>query len=147
MPTFGDFVFSGQGRICRVGELRFDTFSEYLRFHRTQLDLTQQEFADKAGISQSYVSGLERGVNKDPEPDKLESIAKGLGRPPEEVFRAAGKVYSRAPRPDSPQSAILPSGRRVYIETPDGDPMDLSEEDLIRLDLELSLLEQRKKSR
>lgn len=81
-----------RNRVITVVEPTFDSFSEYLRYHRNRLGYTQDELAEKSGISQSYVSGIERGINKDPEPEKLEGIARGIQRPVGEVFRVAGRA-------------------------------------------------------
>jgi len=48
--------------------------------HRRLLDLTQQEVADRAGVSQKYISALERG-ERIPNLDTLDQIAGALGVP------------------------------------------------------------------
>jgi len=47
---------------------------------RRLLDLTQQEVADRAGVSQKYISALERG-ERIPNLDTLDQIAGALGVP------------------------------------------------------------------
>jgi transcriptional regulator with XRE-family HTH domain len=127
-----------------LSEPQMDSFQDYIKYHRRRLDLTQKELADKADIGQSYVSGLERGINKEPTPDILMRIAGAVGRPVEEVFAAAGKVYKGNPLPPGKELRTFPSGRQAYITTPTGEPMKLDPEDILDLDLIFDLLEKRK---
>ncbi len=60
---------------------------------RTRRKLSQQAVADKAGLSVSYISMLERGVRVPPL-ETLEAVAKALGVPPLNLFQpgaGAGK--------------------------------------------------------
>ncbi len=61
---------------------------------RTRRKLSQQTVADKAGLSVSYISMLERGVRVPPL-ETLEVVAKALGVPPLELFQAADGKRSR----------------------------------------------------
>lgn len=65
------------------------TLGEYLRQRRKYLNLTQDELADKAKISQGYVSALERGVNKEPEEEVVIRLADALGIGHRELMRIA----------------------------------------------------------
>jgi transcriptional regulator with XRE-family HTH domain len=56
---------------------------------RTRRKLSQQTIADRAGLSVSYISMLERGVRVPPL-ETLEAVAKALGIPPLDLFQAAG---------------------------------------------------------
>ncbi len=49
----------------------------YIKSLRTSKYLTQQELADKTGLSKSYISGIEKGV-KTPRIEQVEKIAKVL---------------------------------------------------------------------
>lgn len=49
--------------------------NDKIRYIRKQLDLTQEEFAVKVGVSRSFVNKIESG-EKRPSIDTLESIAK-----------------------------------------------------------------------
>lgn len=53
-----------------------EPFGQFVRRHRKSLGLTQDELAEKAGISQSYVSGLERGINLEPDREVVLSLAR-----------------------------------------------------------------------
>ena len=68
----------------------------WVRSTRMAQGLSQREFAERAGISQSYVSDieLERGVH--PSLGTLDRLAAGLGATRTDVLRAAG--YLSAPR-------------------------------------------------
>jgi len=55
--------------------------SQNLRAARLQKKLSQEVLAQKAGLSVSYVSMLERG-QRTPPLDTLETLAKALGVPP-----------------------------------------------------------------
>jgi transcriptional regulator with XRE-family HTH domain len=52
-----------------------------------QRKLSEQKVADKAGLSVSYLSMLERGVRMPPL-DTLETLAKALGVQPLDLLRA-----------------------------------------------------------
>ncbi len=55
--------------------------TQNLRALRVQKKFSQEKLAQKAGISLSYVSMLERGV-RTPPLDTMEALAKALGVPP-----------------------------------------------------------------
>ncbi len=67
-----------------------ETFGQYLRRHRKSLELTQEDLGEKAGISQSYVSGLEREINKDIRREDVISLARALSVPVAEALTMAG---------------------------------------------------------
>lgn len=52
-----------------------------IKLCRQQRKLTQSELADRAGVSISYLSLLERGERSDPGLSSLKKIAKGLDIP------------------------------------------------------------------
>ena len=57
-----------------------------IRFYRQQRQLSQAALAEKAGISITFLSNIERGV-KYPTSDTLAAIAKGLGVEVFELYR------------------------------------------------------------
>ena len=74
-----------------------DTFGEWLRRHRKQLDLLQSEVARRAGVSTSYISTLERsqkhsitGAELVPDRDKVTAIAKAVNGNANEALRLCG---------------------------------------------------------
>ena len=58
-----------------------DVVAENLRTLRVRKKLTQELLANKAGVSVSYISMLERG-NRAPPLDTLETLANALGVTP-----------------------------------------------------------------
>jgi len=65
-----------------------EVFAENLRVERARAKLTQQDVAEKAEISISYVSMLERG-ERSPPLDTLEKIAKALKLAPAALISRA----------------------------------------------------------
>jgi transcriptional regulator with XRE-family HTH domain len=57
-----------------------------LRTARRLARLTQPELAERSGVSQTTISGLERGTNKKPTWESVVRIAKALGVEPHEIF-------------------------------------------------------------
>jgi predicted ATPase/DNA-binding XRE family transcriptional regulator len=56
-----------------------ETFAARLRNHRMAAGLSQEELAQKAGLSANAVGQLERGERKHPYPHTVRSLADGLG--------------------------------------------------------------------
>lgn len=59
--------------------------SRNLRRLRTDKGWSQEEFADRAGLHRTYVSGVERGV-RNPTITIVAALAKALGVPPAELL-------------------------------------------------------------
>lgn len=57
-----------------------------LKFKRMERKLTQQELADKVGISRYYLSALERDKCKNPSIELMKKIAEILETPVQELF-------------------------------------------------------------
>ena len=53
-------------------------FSSLLRAARRDAGLTQEELAERAGLSERAISDLERGVNRAPRKDTLDLLASAL---------------------------------------------------------------------
>jgi transcriptional regulator with XRE-family HTH domain len=78
------------------------TFGEWLRRHRKQLGLTQPETAERAHVSTSYVSTIERGQPHSitggvirPEPEKVIALAKAVEGDPDEALQLCGYADSK----------------------------------------------------
>src|SRR5579862_9068637 len=69
------------------------TFAAMLRRYRRALRLTQEELAERAGLSVNAVSALERSVNVAPRKDTVEMLADALQLP--DADRAAFEAASR----------------------------------------------------
>ena len=67
-----------------------DDFGRYLRRLRQERDLTLKQVQLASGVSNAYISQLERGRRKSPHPDILKGLAKAYGVPVEDLLRAAG---------------------------------------------------------
>jgi ribosome-binding protein aMBF1 (putative translation factor) len=75
-----------------------DIVAQNLLAARTQRNLSQQAVAQKAKLSVSYISMLERGA-RTPPLETLEVLAKALGVKPLDLFeKSATKVSPRARR-------------------------------------------------
>src|SRR5688572_5418568 len=68
-------------------------FGQLLRRLRTASDLTQEELAERAGVSTRVISDLERGVIHRPRRDTVRMLADGLGltRSNREAFDEAAR--------------------------------------------------------
>jgi len=61
-----------------VGEAA-TSFTERLRRNRTVAALSQEELAERAGLTAAAVSQLERGVRRRPQPRTVRALADALG--------------------------------------------------------------------
>lgn len=64
---------------------------------RKDLDLTQGELAEQAGISRNYVSLIERGEARNVSVNVLHGLAAALGTTPAELSGQAGWTDTRIP--------------------------------------------------
>lgn len=67
-----------------------ENFGGYLRRLRQERDMTLKQVESLSGVSNAYLSQLERGRRKSPHPDILKGLAKAYGVPLEVLLRAAG---------------------------------------------------------
>lgn len=98
-------------------ELDASTLSDLLRSRREASGLSLTRMAVKLGISQPYLSRLERGEYAHPSPKILLQIAKRLDVNPEDVYALTGYLlppdlpsfapYLRAKHPDWPNLVIV----------------------------------------
>ncbi|MFM9105861.1 MAG: ATP-binding protein [Chloroflexota bacterium] len=80
--TCGGTCVNAGGRISATGEdLRF---GELLRRWRVRAGLSQEDLAERSGVSLSTVSGLERGRRRAPQPGSAKLLADALGLSGEE---------------------------------------------------------------
>jgi len=63
-----------------------ERFGFAVKVRREELDLTQEDLADKAGIHRTYVSDIERG-SRNVSLINIERIASALSVPMTELFR------------------------------------------------------------
>jgi transcriptional regulator with XRE-family HTH domain len=57
-------------------------FGELLRRHREAAGLSQEELAERAGLTANSVSALERGERRRPHPQTVRALAEALPRGP-----------------------------------------------------------------
>src|SRR5829696_81381 len=114
---------------------------ELVRRHRTAAALSQEELAEKAGLSVRAISDLERGVHRTPRLETVRLVADALGLG--EVHRAALLVAARphvmasGPRQGArslaPGSLLVPLTRLIGRETEVGAIAQLLARDDVRL--------------
>lgn len=70
------------------------TFADLLRRHRTMAGLTQEDLADRAGLSAKGISDLEAGRRRHPRRDTINLLADALKLSERErgVFEAAARA-------------------------------------------------------
>jgi transcriptional regulator with XRE-family HTH domain len=87
---------------------------EVLRRHRLAAGLSQEELAERAGLSERGVSDLERGLRRAPYPATLRRLAEALGLPEPEraALLAAGRRGGGVP-PGGPPPRPVPAGPSV----------------------------------
>jgi predicted ATPase/DNA-binding CsgD family transcriptional regulator/transcriptional regulator with XRE-family HTH domain len=86
-----------------VGADETSAFGDLLRRFRTAAALSQEELAEKAGLSLRGVSDLERGTRRAPRLETVRMLADGLGLGPEEraALLAARGAASAEPREEA----------------------------------------------
>jgi len=98
-------------------------FGPVLSRYRLAAGLTQEELAERAGLSVRAISDLERGVNKSPRAYTTRQLAEALGLSADDraLFEGAARAASVLPRlPDAPPKGnflgALPAGQLVGRE-------------------------------
>ncbi len=81
------------------------TIGDYIRQQREQAKISLRQLADAAGVSNPYLSQIERGLRK-PSADILQQIAKGLRISAEALYVQAGILEDR-PADSGVRSALL----------------------------------------
>src|SRR5215475_2248571 len=111
--------------MARTGDATAGPFGATLRRQRITAGLSQQELAERAGLSVAAVAALERGRRRRPHPGTVRSLAAALGLPVEaraELLEAAAGAREApaglaAERPrltsipaELPACGVLPAG-------------------------------------
>ncbi len=76
-----------KGKVVKTVE----TLGDYLREQRTSAQLSLRQLAEQAGVSNPYLSQIERGLRK-PSAEVLQQIAKALRISAEQLYVRAGIV-------------------------------------------------------
>jgi transcriptional regulator with XRE-family HTH domain len=82
-----------------------NTIGDYIRQQREQAKISLRQLADQAGVSNPYLSQVERGLRK-PSAEILQQIAKGLRISAEALYVQAGILEDR-PGDSGVRSALL----------------------------------------
>ena len=79
----------------------FGPFGATLRRYRVGACLTQEELAERAGLSANAVSALERGINRAPQQGTLDLLIAALGLPADDatLLRASARRQPAVPSP------------------------------------------------
>jgi transcriptional regulator with XRE-family HTH domain len=83
----------------RAGAKRAITIGEFIREQREQAQVSLRQLAKLAGVSNPYLSQIERGLRR-PSADILQQIAKGLRISAEQLYVRAGILESRHGDPE-----------------------------------------------
>jgi transcriptional regulator with XRE-family HTH domain len=86
------------------------TLGEIIRRQRELNELSMRQFADMVGISNPYLSQIERGL-RDPSEKVLEAIARSLDV-------SADALYAQAGGPEDGEEAEEPAARAAIREDP-----------------------------
>jgi transcriptional regulator with XRE-family HTH domain len=81
-----------------VNPVKVSSIGEYIRQQREQAKISMRQLASAAGVSNPYLSQIERGLRR-PSAEILQQIAKGLRISAEALYVQAGILEDR--RPDS----------------------------------------------
>jgi transcriptional regulator with XRE-family HTH domain len=89
---------------------------DYIHKRRSELNLSQNQLAKRAGVSHSYIKQLEEGLNPStgrpisPTAITFAKLAKGLSQPsdPVEVDALIRIAHGASPKPESPKEAARP---------------------------------------
>jgi transcriptional regulator with XRE-family HTH domain len=73
-----------------------NSIGEYIRDQREQAKISMRQLAQSAGVSNPYLSQIERGLRK-PSADILQQLAKGLRISAEALYVQAGILEDRSP--------------------------------------------------
>jgi len=80
-------------------------FGEFVRAQRRLAQVSQRNLAKMAGVSDSYLSQLERG-NYRPSPQIVKSLAQAFGLEPRQLYMMLGFMDEDAVGPPSVEQAI-----------------------------------------
>ncbi|MFO7194107.1 MULTISPECIES: helix-turn-helix transcriptional regulator [Thermocrispum] len=96
------------GRVADFGRDIGRDIGQYIRQQRTNAKISLRQLAKRAGVSNPYLSQIERGVRK-PSAEILQQIAKGLRISAEALYVQAGIL-------DTPSGGPVPDAIRADTE-------------------------------
>ncbi len=101
----GKVAATARARTSKMGQGAF-TLGDYLRDQRRGAQLSLRQLADQAGVSNPYLSQIERGLRK-PSADVLQQLAKALRISAETLYARAGLLDPAESGELSVQTAVL----------------------------------------
>lgn len=87
-----------------------ESLGDYLKEQRVEAELSLRQLADRAGVSNPYLSQIERGLRR-PSADVLQQIAKGLRISAEQLYLRAGILDPDESEAGSVELAVLADSR------------------------------------
>src|SRR5688572_15595349 len=106
-----------EGR-CAMQQAEPGSFGEQLRSYRERIGLTQEELAERAGLSAQGISALERGLRRRPYLPTMRALAEALGLSAHERAAFASAIERVGPcRPES-SAARSESSSSTGLPTP-----------------------------
>lgn len=116
---FADQLGDGAGEIAEKVVNTAQDIGGYIRSQREATEVSLRQLAERAGVSNPYLSQIERGLRK-PSADVLAQIARGLRVSAEALYIRAGILEQREPSPvrDAVLSdpALTERQRQVILE-------------------------------
>lgn len=86
--------------------MKAEEFGEYLKSLRKKRKLTIRQLDTYSGVSNSYISQMERGERGVPSPDILRKLAKPLNVDYEELMMRAGHLKDEPNKADTDKDAV-----------------------------------------
>lgn len=111
-----------------------ETIGQMLKRLRKERGLTQGQLAEFAGVSRSWVSLVEKGIRKKPEPDYLRHVARVLRVPVDTLLSVAG--YEVNPLPIRDERSTLEIMRELEARIKQQEQERQSQIDLLTKTLE-----------
>jgi transcriptional regulator with XRE-family HTH domain len=95
-----------KGKVGKTVERTVGSVGEYLHDQRVAAQLSLRQLAEQAGVSNPYLSQIERGLRK-PSAEVLQQLAKALRISAEQVYVQAGILNADDEQVRSVELAIL----------------------------------------
>src|ERR671938_2202763 len=94
-----------------------ESFGERLRRYREGASLSQEELAERAGLTAMAISALERGERRRPYPNTVRALADALGLEDWEKAEFVAAVPHRSDAPASAEGPVRGADTRPCLTT------------------------------